>query len=63
MVEKAPKLEGRQMLLFLAPKPAKAEKAEKSAKAPREKREAAEPAPSTAKPSSTVAPAAEPSEK
>ncbi|MEA4823740.1 MAG: translation initiation factor IF-3 [Clostridiaceae bacterium] len=35
VVEKAPKLEGRQMLLFLAPKPAKVEKAEKPAKAPR----------------------------
>ena len=63
VVEKAPKLEGRQMLLFLAPKPAKAEKAEKSAKAPREKREAAEPAPSTAEPSTAKPSAAEPSEK
>ena len=60
VVEKAPKLEGRQMLLFLAPKPAKAEK---SAKAPREKREAAEPAPSTAEPSTAKPSAAEPSEK
>lgn len=48
VVEKAPKLEGRQMLMFLAPKPAKAEKAAKTVKAEAEVNDAEEAVEATA---------------
>ena len=40
IVARAPNLEGRQMLLFLAPKPVKTEKAEKAPKTEKPKEEA-----------------------